>query len=509
MNISEKINSLPIELQNYFCSSQPRIVLEKSCFLYEIFEDDISKLTPTIANIFLGEQDLTRLPIYVERTLHVNTRISHGIAYEINKNMFCKFPDYFQDAAKLLEKWEGLKTEPLLVEEKAWRRVLDLEPWLEQEEKEKEMATQREAEEKKKTLELLDKLPLVQALGKYQRLGEQSITMNMLKLPSSESPVKPSINNWLIEYRDFAGPGKHNTMERGNFIFHNDNAKRLTAPERQKLTVILRSLDEDIPVYIDGELQQVVFIEDEPTEQRQVPKTRPTMPSPSNFTPQSRTRIEQKPMQSGQMKSSVDMASSIKTQTEKNYNVAPFGKTIQLADMSHLQNLPIKQAPQASMHRESVQAPQVSAPSSQQARVEQYFAPRTQPTQRPQQRPMQHQDDNLYAPDPQIPQGPRAASSGRPMQSRNEFAGARTLPTPKPDMHPMTMQKPATSQKHPAEKIDGGLGTVSYSSPQRLSSERNDSMTTRGRFRIKPHGYSEEDFSDPNVIPPSDVQGLI
>lgn len=102
-------------------------------------------------------------------------------------------------------------------------------------------------------------LPLAEALQKYPNVGEQGLTINQLKLKYFETPMRPSIKNWITDFRDNMGGGKHGAVDRGNYIFHGENGKKLTPFERQKLSVILKSLDENVPLTIDPDEQVVIF----------------------------------------------------------------------------------------------------------------------------------------------------------------------------------------------------------------------------------------------------------
>ena len=104
-------------------------------------------------------------------------------------------------------------------------------------------------------------LPLSEALQKYKELGEQNITINQLKLKYFPTPVRPSIRNWITDFHDNMGSGKHGTVDRANYLFHSENGKKLTPVERQKLSLILKSLDEKTPLTIDTELQRIIFTE--------------------------------------------------------------------------------------------------------------------------------------------------------------------------------------------------------------------------------------------------------
>jgi hypothetical protein len=100
---------------------------------------------------------------------------------------------------------------------------------------------------------------LSEALLKYPKLAEQGITTDQIKLRYSPEPVRPSIKNWITDFHDALGAGKHGPVERGNFLFHSENGKNLSAIDRQRLGIILKSLDEQTLLTIDGEKQVVVF----------------------------------------------------------------------------------------------------------------------------------------------------------------------------------------------------------------------------------------------------------
>lgn len=104
---------------------------------------------------------------------------------------------------------------------------------------------------------------LLQAIQQFSNLGEQLVTLNPIKLKIFPTSVRPSIKNWIEDYRQTMGIQKHGMMERGNYLFHSDNGKFLTSGERKKLAEILRSLDEDVTLKIDPERQEVVFDMDE------------------------------------------------------------------------------------------------------------------------------------------------------------------------------------------------------------------------------------------------------
>jgi hypothetical protein len=105
----------------------------------------------------------------------------------------------------------------------------------------------------------VSKIALSNALQQYPNLGEQSVTGNLLKLKYFPNPVRPSIKNWITDFHDNMGAGKHSMIDRGNYLFHSENGKKLTPAERQKVSLILKSLEENMPLSIDTQTQAIVF----------------------------------------------------------------------------------------------------------------------------------------------------------------------------------------------------------------------------------------------------------
>lgn len=103
------------------------------------------------------------------------------------------------------------------------------------------------------------KMSLNEALQKFENLGEQLITGSPLKLKILPGAVRPSIKNWIMDYHQALGAGAHETMDRGNYLYHSENGKKLTTGERQKLAVVLKSLDESELLAVDSGKQEVLF----------------------------------------------------------------------------------------------------------------------------------------------------------------------------------------------------------------------------------------------------------
>lgn len=102
-------------------------------------------------------------------------------------------------------------------------------------------------------------LPLLQALSKFENLGNQLVTAERIKIKSQVEPVRPSLFYWIKYYRDELGIGQHSSVERGQFLFRSENCKKLTPEERERVNLILKSIEENFPLSIDPARQEIVF----------------------------------------------------------------------------------------------------------------------------------------------------------------------------------------------------------------------------------------------------------
>ena len=102
-------------------------------------------------------------------------------------------------------------------------------------------------------------LPILQALSKYENLGNQLITQERIKIKTQGESVRPSLFYWLRYYRDELGIGQHNSVERGDFLFRSENGKRLSPEERERVNLILKSIEENLPLTVDTKQQEIIF----------------------------------------------------------------------------------------------------------------------------------------------------------------------------------------------------------------------------------------------------------
>jgi hypothetical protein len=313
MNFLEKEDGLPQTIKDFFRSADPGIELEKACFIYGIAPNEISKLSGSIGLIFVSDLRLSELPHVISENIHLNVGVTYGIAFEINKRIFNRFPEYFQDSISLLDQWEKLKTSPVLTEEEAQKKVLEIEPWL----LEKDDAENEEREETRKYQETLSAMPLIDALKKYSEIAEQIITSQPILTASSPDPVRPSIKNWISDYTFNLGYEMHSSIARGNYMFQGENTKKLNTEDREKLSYILKAFDEKTPITVNASTKQIVFPVMAPTPAPvSRPETKPRMDNLSGPEIKKETTFKIAPTQRMNFQSTPAPISSPKTTTE-------------------------------------------------------------------------------------------------------------------------------------------------------------------------------------------------
>jgi|GEM_PF-1153692 len=278
MDFLEKVEKLPKNIKEYFISNEPRLALEKTCFIFRVPEESIKNISSPIGLIFVGDIKLENLPHIIWENLHLEKPQIYGLAYEINKRIFNRFPEYFKDSEALLQRWSQMKSAPVISEDEAWKKVLEIEPWILEEEKSSQNISSEKMQEHQTASE---KLGLIDAMKKYPGLGEQIITSQQIRIKNFNDPIRPSIKNWLSDYTARLGYESHDSIERGNYLFQNENTRNLGYEDRQKLSQILKSFDEKTPLTVDLNTKQVVFSAYAPEKKQEAQVIADKFPTPN------------------------------------------------------------------------------------------------------------------------------------------------------------------------------------------------------------------------------------
>lgn len=217
-------------------------------------EKDIAleRSSNSVMTFVLENQDIQKLPASEQRILKI-------ILYVYKKLIALKLIDIF-DVAETLKESDNTKSNNITneIREQSFFNPVSFEDDL------------------TKNNNVL-KISFSDALRKYLEIGEQLITLNHIILKNFPEPVRPSIKNWIADYTYNAGYNRHTSLERGNYLFQNENAKKLGYSDKEKLSFILKAYDDNLPVKINSNTKQIIF------PQKEIQKTAPAFEQKNNF----------------------------------------------------------------------------------------------------------------------------------------------------------------------------------------------------------------------------------
>jgi hypothetical protein len=105
----------------------------------------------------------------------------------------------------------------------------------------------------------LPKMSVREMFEKKLKIADTEITSGYVELRGSDDLEDPTIKNWIQDYITHLGYGRHSQMQRTQYLFHSENGKNLSSQDREKLGIILKSFDENIPLPVDEENGEIVF----------------------------------------------------------------------------------------------------------------------------------------------------------------------------------------------------------------------------------------------------------
>lgn len=245
----QHIKRLPTDVRRFFMSEEPRVFCEEACFLYGVDENAFKYVNLPIGDILVGEMPLSDYPSTIAKESGIDLPVAYGIAYEVNRNIFSKFPDRFKDSSTLGSEWESKKSAPVIRPEEAKAKVLERDPWL----------LEKDGDDTDEPVIATVALTLLQAVSQYPKLGEQQITGERIRISGQQEAVRPNLSNWIKAYRNDLGVGHHDPVIRSKFLFDSENGKRLSSGERERLNLIIRSVEDNVPLSIDVGRMEIVF----------------------------------------------------------------------------------------------------------------------------------------------------------------------------------------------------------------------------------------------------------
>ncbi len=143
---------------------------------------------------------------------------------------------------------------------------------------------------KKPARETKVRMTLRETLERFKSVKNQIITKSNIMVAGTQKYSPGTIGNWITDYRLSVGQGKHTAIERGNYLFHGRNTRSLSAEERQRVAMVLKSIDENMPLVVDIEREEVVF----PVAQKVPRRTGVKNTQPSTFSQREGRHSEQR-----------------------------------------------------------------------------------------------------------------------------------------------------------------------------------------------------------------------
>ena len=147
----------------------------------------------------------------------------------------------FEDFAAEIEKRMGVS---LLTAQEITRyiksEIIDWDPWVE-------------------FLATLPKISIREIIANHPKIADMEITDGYLEIKNSPDLEDPTIKNWIHDYVLHLGQANRSQMDRTQYLFHSENGKNLSSPDREKLGIILKSFDENTPLPVDIENNEIIF----------------------------------------------------------------------------------------------------------------------------------------------------------------------------------------------------------------------------------------------------------
>ncbi|MCK5084547.1 MAG: hypothetical protein KAQ64_02745 [Candidatus Pacebacteria bacterium] len=219
---------------------------------YKFEQRHVDMMTDIIGLLALKEINLEQAKDNIQSKFELDERSAKEVSLIILTEIFYPIKDYFPGIEDEILKLGGKipKEKPKKLTEQLLKREEEMEKMKEREEEEKR---ERMADTiiSKPIEELVKEFPVV---GEYQ-IGSQKA----IELKSMPVPMKPLIKFWLKDYKEKMGYYQHSNLERVQYVYRDKNTKNMNEEERRQLNLILKSVDEGIPLPYSTRMKKIDF----------------------------------------------------------------------------------------------------------------------------------------------------------------------------------------------------------------------------------------------------------
>lgn len=210
-----------------------------------------SLLAALTGEIILKEILLEKFPEAIQTRLGLDAITAKAVAAETAEHQFLPIRDYLTETANAIKQWGGSLPTVLPPKFSSGNNRQN---------------NQNPAVSESKFASAAPSLKSLREITQENKnILNQTITSTPLKIANFDQPVRGTVKNWLADYIKNKGAGRHNPMERSDYLFQGDNAKTLTPPEKTKVAKILKSYDEDAPLLYNEKGGIILLAETEPT----------------------------------------------------------------------------------------------------------------------------------------------------------------------------------------------------------------------------------------------------
>ncbi len=220
--------------------SEKDIFSEESSLMWEKFNT-----MPIKIQKILKSDELTEFVYNIEKRYHFSDKQTEDFSVLVRKYFFREISEN-EFAQKVSQMCHSTTDDAI----KLFRVILAIEP-------KEELEENKDVSLKRNTVQI----SFTNALANYPKVKEQFITEQPIIAKPFLQPLKPTLKNWIMVYEKILDVSRHNTIERGDFVFRAEATNGLTHSERADLAHILRARDEDGQITIDRDTSEIVFEE--------------------------------------------------------------------------------------------------------------------------------------------------------------------------------------------------------------------------------------------------------
>ena len=219
---------------------------------YELDDKQKDRMLDLNLKIIFKELTIENLPKSIEQELKTDKETSSHITLDLLMKKFYLARSYFPGIDDMILKLGGRipKEKPRKLAQQLLKRESEMEVM-----KEKE-----KAEEKQKLADTIISKPIEDLLKEFPIVGNQQIgNQESIILKSKDIPMKPLIKYWMEDFRIKMGQYRHSNIQRVQYVYHDKNTKNMNEEERRQLNLILKSVDEKIPLPYSTRMEKIDF----------------------------------------------------------------------------------------------------------------------------------------------------------------------------------------------------------------------------------------------------------